>query len=251
MAASGLLRDGASISSSSLLALARKSHFPDPPHFHRGLLNDFLHLAHELAFLQADAYLIATLDVSAAPEDEAIAGSLADRIATRQDAQGAECLDASGDFAEAAFRPLLRCAHCGAGALYGGDQGCPPFHQPLLWVRQCKALARRPNALAAPVDRALEWGVDLVPDVVQSLSIDVHQAGRLAQPSLKAWIIEARPGVSYSTRNGSVRLFIRVMQTLQQRLAAGGDDLRRGRRGCRAAVSYQIGDRDVDLVSDG
>jgi len=38
MAASELLRDGASISSSSLLALARKSHFPNPPHFYHGLL---------------------------------------------------------------------------------------------------------------------------------------------------------------------------------------------------------------------
>ncbi len=38
MAASRLLRDGATISSSPLLALARKSHLPDPSHFHHGLL---------------------------------------------------------------------------------------------------------------------------------------------------------------------------------------------------------------------
>ena len=38
MASSELLRDGASISSSFLLALARKSYLPDPPHFHHGLL---------------------------------------------------------------------------------------------------------------------------------------------------------------------------------------------------------------------
>ena len=38
MAASKLLRGVASISSSSLLALARQSYLPDPPHFHHGLL---------------------------------------------------------------------------------------------------------------------------------------------------------------------------------------------------------------------
>ena len=38
MASSFLLDDGSSIASSSILALARKSHLPDPPHFHHGLL---------------------------------------------------------------------------------------------------------------------------------------------------------------------------------------------------------------------
>ncbi len=38
MAASLLLDDGSSIASSSILALARESHLPDPPHFHHGLL---------------------------------------------------------------------------------------------------------------------------------------------------------------------------------------------------------------------
>ena len=38
MAASQLLRDVASIASSSLLALTRNSHLPDPPHFYHGLL---------------------------------------------------------------------------------------------------------------------------------------------------------------------------------------------------------------------
>ena len=38
LAASRLLRDVGSIASSSLLALTRNSHLPDPPHFHHGLL---------------------------------------------------------------------------------------------------------------------------------------------------------------------------------------------------------------------
>ena len=38
MAAFLLLDDGSSIASSSILALARESHLPDPPHFHHGLL---------------------------------------------------------------------------------------------------------------------------------------------------------------------------------------------------------------------
>ena len=38
LAASRLLRDVARIASSSLLALARNSHLPDPSHFHHGLL---------------------------------------------------------------------------------------------------------------------------------------------------------------------------------------------------------------------
>ncbi len=38
MAASRFLRDGSCIASSSLLALTRNSHVPDPPHFHHGLL---------------------------------------------------------------------------------------------------------------------------------------------------------------------------------------------------------------------
>ena len=38
LAASQLLRDVGSIASSSLLALTRNSHLPDPPHFYNGLL---------------------------------------------------------------------------------------------------------------------------------------------------------------------------------------------------------------------
>ena len=56
MASSGLLRDGASISSSSLLALARKSYLPDPPHFLHGLLVGTL--------IRSYAYLPSTIPFS-------------------------------------------------------------------------------------------------------------------------------------------------------------------------------------------
>ena len=44
MAASQLLRDVTSIASSSLLALTRNSHLPDPSHFHHGLLAGSRHV---------------------------------------------------------------------------------------------------------------------------------------------------------------------------------------------------------------
>ena len=56
--------------------------------------------------MQADAYLITTLDIGAVAEDQAVAGSLANRITTSQDAQWTERLDASGDLAESALSVL-------------------------------------------------------------------------------------------------------------------------------------------------
>ena len=73
--------------------------------------------------MQADAYLITTLDIGAVAEDQAVAGSLANRITTSQDAQWTERLDASGDLAESALSVLLCPTHAGTGALHRGEQG--------------------------------------------------------------------------------------------------------------------------------